>query len=118
LNMLKLFIDEDVPEAVALALRLRGYDVMTAREAGRKGLTDLEQVEYATSQERIFLTHNIADFCTIHADFCRKGLQHGGIILSKQLPVGTITKALLIFLSNPGNQTVTNKLVWLSDWIK
>jgi len=26
--MLRLFIDEDVPEAVALALRLRGYDGM------------------------------------------------------------------------------------------
>ncbi|MDP3028778.1 MAG: DUF5615 family PIN-like protein [Deltaproteobacteria bacterium] len=51
--MLRLFIDEDVPEAVALALRLRGYDVITATEAGRKGLTDVEQLEYATSQGRI-----------------------------------------------------------------
>ncbi len=91
---------------------------MTAGEAGRKGRTDLEQLEYAASQKRIFLTHNIADFRTIHADFCQKGFQHAGIILSKQLPIGTITKALLMFLSNPSNQQVGNRLVWLSDWTK
>jgi predicted nuclease of predicted toxin-antitoxin system len=116
--MLKLFIDEDVPEAVALALRLRGYDVTTAKEAGRKGLADVEQLQHATSQKRVFLTHNVADFCAIHADFCRTGLQHGGIILCKQLSIGTITKALLRFLSSPSSQSVTNKVVWLTDWIK
>ena len=96
--MLKLFLDEDVPEAVALALRLRGYDVITVKESDRKGLTDVEQLEYATSKKRALLTHSISDFCAIHVDFCRKGLQHSGIILSKQLPIGVVTKALLKLL--------------------
>jgi len=56
--MLKLFLDEDVPEAVALALRLRGYDVITVKESDRKGLADVEQLEYATSKKRALLTHN------------------------------------------------------------
>lgn len=29
--MIKLYLDEDVPEAVAKALRLRGYDVVTVK---------------------------------------------------------------------------------------
>lgn len=51
--MIKLFIDEDVPEAIAMALRLRGYDVLTVKEAGRKGFTDVEQLTYASSEKRI-----------------------------------------------------------------
>ena len=54
--MIRLFLDEDVPEAIAIALRLRGYNVVTVWEAGRKGLTDKEQLDYAYSEKRIFFT--------------------------------------------------------------
>lgn len=40
--MIKLYLDEDVPEAIAIALRLRGYDALTVKEVGRKGSTDIE----------------------------------------------------------------------------
>lgn len=39
--MIKLYLDEDVPEAIAMALRLRGYDVITVSESGRKGFSDI-----------------------------------------------------------------------------
>lgn len=29
--MIRLFLDEDVPEAIAIALRLRGYNVVTVQ---------------------------------------------------------------------------------------
>ena len=51
--MIKLYFDEDVPEGVAVGLRLRGYDVKTAREAGRKGLSDKGQIGYAVSERRV-----------------------------------------------------------------
>jgi predicted nuclease of predicted toxin-antitoxin system len=51
--MIKLYLDENVPEAVSTALRLRGYDVLTVRDAGRKGLSDVEQLKYAFSQGRV-----------------------------------------------------------------
>ncbi len=41
--MIKLYLDEDVPEVIALSLRLRGNDVVTVKEMERKGLTDIEQ---------------------------------------------------------------------------
>ena len=43
--MTRLFLDEDVPEAVAVSLKLRGYDVVTTRQAGRRGLTDAQQLD-------------------------------------------------------------------------
>jgi len=115
--MTRLFLDEDVPEAIAIALRLRGYNVVTTREAGRKSLTDKEQLDYAYSEERILLTHNIADFAKIHLDYVIKGKEHGGIILARQLPIGVIVKALLKLLSSSKIKNIQNQAIWLSDWI-
>ena len=47
--MIRLYLDEDVPETIAMALRLRGYDVITVKEVSKKGFTDLEQIQYAAS---------------------------------------------------------------------
>jgi predicted nuclease of predicted toxin-antitoxin system len=115
--MIRLLLDEDVPEAIAVALRLRGYNAETVRESGRKGLTDIEQLNYAHSEQRIFLTHNIADFVRIHLEYIRRGKKHCGIILSRQLPVGVIVKALLKFLSDPKAKDIQNQVIWLSEWI-
>ena len=98
-------------------LRLRGYDVVTAREAERKGAADVEQLDYAHSEGRIFLTHNIADFVKIHLDYVREGREHSGIILARQLPIGLIVTAMLRLLSSSKAKNVQNKVVWLSEWI-
>ena len=115
--MIRLFLDEDVPEGVALALRLRGYDVRTVQEAGRKGLTDAEQLSYARSEGRVLLTHNAADFARLHLTFVGTGKKHGGIILAKQLPIGVVVRAMLNLLSGSRAEDLRNRLVWLSDWI-
>lgn len=115
--MIRLYLDEDVPEAIAMALRLRGYDVITVKEASNKGLTDLDQIQYATSEERVLFTHNIADFCKIHSGYINKGYEHNGLIVSRQLPIGVIVKALLRLLSSVNYGKIRNNIIWLSDWI-
>lgn len=115
--MNRLFLDENVPEAVAVGLRLRGYDVVTTRQAGRRGLTDAEQLNYAHSQRRILFTHNVADFAKIHVEYVRKGREHSGIILARQLPIGFIVTALLKFLSSSKAKDIQNQVVWLSEWM-
>jgi hypothetical protein len=113
----RLFLDEDVPESVAAALRLRGHDVMTVRESKRKGLSDAEQLDYAHSEQRIFVTHNIADFVKIHNRYEEEGKEHSGLILAKQLPIGVIVKALLVLLADRRSAQSRNTLMWLSDWV-
>ena len=115
--MIKLYLDEDVPEAVATALRLRGYDVVTVKDAGRKGLSDIEQLKYASSENRVIFTFNVADFYEMHSKLAKEGFNHAGIILSKQLPIGTLVKALLRLLSGLKNEKVCNNIVWLSRWV-
>lgn len=116
--MIKLYLDENVPVAVSTALRLRGYDVVTVKDAGRKGLSDFEQLQYASSQNRVIFTFNVADFCKIHSVFMKESFDHSGIILSRQFPIGTIVKALLRLLSDMKHERLRNSIVWLSDWIK
>jgi len=115
--MIRLYLDEDVPEAVAVALRLRGCDAITTHDAGNKGLTDKHQLSYAAIEGRTFFTHNIADFAKLHREFVLAGNDHSGIILSKQLPIGTITLALLKLLGTIRPREANNRLIWLSDWI-
>lgn len=116
--MIKLYLDENVPESIAVALRLRGYDVITVKEVGRKGLSDIEQLKYASSENRLIFTFNVADFHKIHSAFIKTGSNHNGIILSKQLPVRRIVKALLKLLSSLNSEKVRNNVVWLSDWVE
>jgi hypothetical protein len=52
---IRLYFDEDASaRAVAHNLRVRGVDVTTTQEEGRRGISDLEQLEYATQQQDWF----------------------------------------------------------------
>jgi len=57
-----LYLDEDVNVLVADLLQARGFDVITARDAGQLHKTDKEQLAYAVSQSRTLVTHNRTDF--------------------------------------------------------
>jgi len=111
----KLYFDENVPEAIAAAVRLRGYDVTTARDAGRKAASDLDQLRYASLQKRVLFTFNVADFVKLHEEFMTTGLRHSGILLSKQLPVGFIVKRLLKLLSLLHVDEIENNISWLNE---
>ena len=115
--MTRLFLDEDVPEAVAVAVSLRGYDVLTTRQAGKRSGSDSEQLDYAHSEGRVLLTHNVADFVKIHVEYVRKGREHSGIILARQRPIGLMVTALLKFLSSSKAKDMQNQVVWLSEWM-
>ena len=112
---LKLYFDENVPEAIAAAVRLRGYDVTTVRDAERKAASDLDQLRYASLQKRVLFTFNVADFIKLHDEFTATGRHHRGILLSKQLPVGIIVKRLLKLLSRLPVDEIENNIVWLND---
>ena len=63
-------------------LRDRGHDVRAvAEDAANEGLDDEEVLELATSEERILVTHNVADFLEILREWAAVGRSHAGIIL-------------------------------------
>ncbi|CAD5981384.1 hypothetical protein PCC9214_04793 [Planktothrix tepida] len=50
LNKIKFHLDENVSNAIANGLRMRGIDVTTSPEQGLIGVYDKQQLAYALSQ--------------------------------------------------------------------
>lgn len=84
---IRLYLDEDVHSRVASALRLRSFDVVSAHDVQRWGLSDEEQLAYAASGGRVLFTYNAADYLGLHLDWLQRGLDHQGIIISDQLSI-------------------------------
>lgn len=83
LNLLigRLYFDEDADARLAMALRQRGYDVMTTADVGLLEASDEEQLVYAASQQRALVTHNIKHFPGVHAAWVEAGREHWGVII-------------------------------------
>jgi predicted nuclease of predicted toxin-antitoxin system len=92
---LKFYLDENVDVSVAAGLRLRGIDVVTARDREKLGASDEEHLTHARAEGRIVVTHDIADFVRIHQQWVAAGTPHAGIALSNIVPPGVLLKRLL-----------------------
>lgn len=72
---IRLYIDEDATDNdLVQALLLRGIDVTTAQEMGRRGYSDEQQVEFATEQGRVLYSFNIKDYMPLHGRFLEQGI--------------------------------------------
>ena len=111
----RLYLDEDVFKDVALALRLRGFDAVSVHKRGRQGLSDDQQLDYATAENRAIFTFNVADYLRLHSEYRSRTGVHAGIIVSKQLPIGEVIRRLLRLLNRVTATEIYNQLWWLSD---
>jgi len=92
----RLYHDEDVLQgALVSALRLAGFDCLTASEAGMRGQPDERQLAFAMGAGRVLYTKNTADFCRLDAQWRIAGRHHAGIIVltDQQTPVGIQSRA-------------------------
>ncbi len=110
---IRLYLDEDIHKRVASALRLRHFDVVSAHEVGRWGLSDEEQLTYAATEGRTILTYNTPDYLRLHLDWLRSGKEHYGIIVSDQLPIGETVRRLLNLLNRVTADEMRNQIRWL-----
>jgi predicted nuclease of predicted toxin-antitoxin system len=115
--MIKLYLDENIPQTIAIGLRLRGYTVITTKEAHNSGKTDFEQLNYAIKEKLTFFTFNVSDFAQLHLECLAKGKKHKGIILSKQRPVGLIINSIIKIWLTKKEEEIENNIIWLSDYI-
>jgi hypothetical protein len=111
-------MDEDALEhALALGLRARGADVLTAREAKMINRPDDEQLEFATSLGRTLYSYNIPDYCRINLEWARSGRLHAGIIIGHQqrLPVGDEIRAILRVAHSYDSARIAGQVVFLGS---
>jgi len=112
--MIKLYRDEDVHKKIATALRLKGYDVVSAHEVQKQSLADYQQLEYAISEQRAIFTFNVGDFKKLHEEYLIEKKNHFGIILSKQIPLGESIKRLTKFLfTHSSSEEIKNNIFWI-----
>ena len=79
---MRLLVDADAQHrGLAPALRARGVDVVTAREAGLTGAVDDAILAHAAQDGRAVYTFNAGDFCRLHNEYLQNGLDHAGIIV-------------------------------------
>jgi predicted nuclease of predicted toxin-antitoxin system len=90
---IRFFFGQHIPFAVANGLRQRGIDVLTAQEAGRCGLPDTDQLQFATAQGRVMVTFD-RDYLLLDAS----SVSHAGIAwcLANKYSIGQLISALLL----------------------
>jgi hypothetical protein len=76
-------MDESVPVAVAAGLKRRAVMAISTRDAGNLGLSDKEQLAYATALRMVLFTHD-TDFLHLARLQASSPEGHGGVIYPHQ----------------------------------
>ncbi len=113
---IRLFTDEDVYGAVAIALRNSGYDAISTPEANRLGENDEAQLVWATSENRVLVTFNVGHFAKLHRDWMERDRSHAGIVVSAQRQIGDILGRLFHLARSLERDVMGNRLEFLGDW--
>jgi hypothetical protein len=115
MSAIRLFTDEDIYGAVAGALRSRDFDAVSAPEANRIGESDESQLDWCAAEDRAIVTFNVGHFAALHTHRLQLGIDHPGIVVSEQRPIGDLLRRLLNLLTQRDAESLVNQLVFLSD---
>lgn len=116
MEKIKLYIDEDLSDRIAVTLRSKGFDVISAHEIEMRGKSDREQMEYAIKHKRVFLTRNVKHFVHMQNEYHKCGLTHSGIVVTNYIPLKEMIRRLTNFLNNVRPSDMTNRLDWLQNY--
>lgn len=117
--MLRLYFDEDAQRGeLVQAIRLRGVDVLTNNEADFNGRSDVENLVFATEQNRVIYSFNVRDFARLHSAFITEERTHAGIILAAQqrYAVGEQVRRLLRITNTLTAEQMQDSIEYLSAW--
>ena len=109
-NKIRLYFDENMPEAAATQLASHGIDVLTTQKAERCGADDLDQLYFAAGLGRVICSHD-KDFLELaNTDPLHCGIAFIGF---NGKEMGALVRALLEFYRNETAESMKNRLVYL-----
>lgn len=76
---IRFYLDKNVPIAVATQLKRRGIEVVTVRDLGMLGDSDVNHLRRATEMGYVLCTHD-ANYVELTAS----GVEHTGIVFGQQ----------------------------------
>lgn len=105
--LIRYYLDEHIDPAIADGLRQRGVDVKTTIELGYVQATDLEQLKFARSENRVIVTRD-ADFLIVAS----QGIDHAGIVFwhSKRRSIGTLVRRLVTLWRTASDEEMRNQV--------
>ncbi len=83
---ISLYMNQHVPRAITLGLRLRGVDIITAYEDGSSALDDPDLLDRASALGRVLFTQD-DDLLHEAAQRLRNTIPFGGVVYAHQLQV-------------------------------
>jgi hypothetical protein len=82
MTQIRWYIDEDaMRNAFVGSLRRDGLDVVTVADIDRLGVSDVDQLAWATDQDRVLYTFNVKDFSLLHAQCLAQRKSYAGIVV-------------------------------------
>ena len=85
--MALLYLNENIAYTIKPYLKNLGINCIHTLDAQNQGTLDEPQLEYASKNGHVLVTHNRKDFRRLHRDWLSKKKSHAGIILlSPQTP--------------------------------
>lgn len=97
---MRFYLDQDLSDAIAIAARALGIDVVSSHTCGKDGVSDDAQLAYAATEGRCIVTANRADLYALAIEYAHTGRMHSEILpLPSSLAhmrgnVGAIARAL------------------------
>ena len=109
-----LYMNQHVPRAITLGLRLRGVDVITANEDDASDMDDPELLDQAGDLERVLFTQD-DDLLAEATRRQREGIPFRGVIYAHQLRVsiGTCVHNLDIIAKAGEPEDLLNRVEFL-----
>src|SRR3954468_18786120 len=103
-------MDQHYPGPVTRGVRASSIDVLTAQEAGRCGLADLEQLTFATTAGRVMVKFD-SDYLALH----RSGVQHAGIAWCQEQKygIGPLIQLLVVLHQVSDRDQMRNRVEYL-----
>lgn len=116
--MIRFYLDEHIPLAVASQGRLRGLEITCAKEVGLLGVTDPVHFEHCLSEGRVMVTHDHGDYIALTSSRAVEHLPHFGLVFFSgavaQGDIGTMLRLLGSLAREHPDGLQPYSVVWLS----
>ena len=114
MGKIRIYTNESVDVTIAEGLKRRGVDAFSARDTGKLGLTDEEQLVYADNKKEAVFTHD-TDFLKIAARWMEEGRTHHGIIYchQKRYSIGECVRKLRMLTAVLTSEDMINHIEFL-----
>jgi predicted nuclease of predicted toxin-antitoxin system len=111
---IRYLLDEHLPKALAIGLRLRGIEVFMAYTEGVAGFSDTDLLRYATAQNMVLVSQD-DDLLVIAADWQIKAIAFSGVIYShqRQLSIGELVHDLELVANTLEPEELENTVLYL-----